>query len=258
MEKRGFTIVEILVVIAIISLLMGILLPALGAAREEGKSVVCLNNLRQMVLAADVYTNDNDGFYPLAGFMDYDNMSQQREWDFFRSFENGQIKECTPGFLWQGKGLIAIQQCPSFKGSSNSEGDPYTGYNYNASYIGGLLIRVGGVQQGNVSSKNSELRNPSGCVIFGDGQFTLGANKYMRSPRVGKLDKDFADSYRYAGAQGYRHLGRTNAGFCDGRAGAVREVFTDTSSRQVLEEQNSQNRIKTGFLSSDNSAYDLE
>ena len=80
----------------------------------------------------------------------------------------------------------------------------------------------------------------------------------MRSARAGKLDKDFADSYRYAGAQGFRHLGRTNAGFCDGRAAAAREVFTDTSSRQVLEEQNSQNRIKTGFLSADNSAYDLE
>jgi prepilin-type N-terminal cleavage/methylation domain-containing protein/prepilin-type processing-associated H-X9-DG protein len=48
---KGFTLVELLVVISIIALLMAILMPALAKAREQGKRIVCLNNLKQLTLA---------------------------------------------------------------------------------------------------------------------------------------------------------------------------------------------------------------
>jgi prepilin-type N-terminal cleavage/methylation domain-containing protein/prepilin-type processing-associated H-X9-DG protein len=57
---RGFTLIELLVVIAIIALLMGILMPALSKAREQGRAAVCLNNLRQIVMAVHLYAEDND------------------------------------------------------------------------------------------------------------------------------------------------------------------------------------------------------
>jgi len=57
----GFTLVELLVVIAIIAILMAILLPALNRAREQGKRIVCLNNLKQLTLAWILYADDNDG-----------------------------------------------------------------------------------------------------------------------------------------------------------------------------------------------------
>ena len=47
----GFTLIELLVVIAVIAILMAILLPAIKAAREQGKCAACLNNLRQLTLA---------------------------------------------------------------------------------------------------------------------------------------------------------------------------------------------------------------
>lgn len=56
----GFTLIELLVVVSIIALLVSILLPALGKAREHAKTVVCASNLSQIGLALELYENDND------------------------------------------------------------------------------------------------------------------------------------------------------------------------------------------------------
>lgn len=62
--KRGFTLVELLVVIGIIALLVGILLPALSRARENASRVVCMSNVRQLATAFNLYTGDNKGWFP--------------------------------------------------------------------------------------------------------------------------------------------------------------------------------------------------
>ncbi|MHB1158485.1 MAG: prepilin-type N-terminal cleavage/methylation domain-containing protein, partial [Phycisphaerales bacterium] len=63
-KKHGFTLVELLVVVSIIALLMAILLPALGKARETARMVVCLSQQRQLGLATRMYIGDNAGWYP--------------------------------------------------------------------------------------------------------------------------------------------------------------------------------------------------
>jgi prepilin-type N-terminal cleavage/methylation domain-containing protein len=56
-SEGGFTLVELLVVIAIIALLMAVLLPALNRAREQGKRIVCMNNIKQLTIAWGMYAD---------------------------------------------------------------------------------------------------------------------------------------------------------------------------------------------------------
>lgn len=63
----GFTLIELVVVVGIIALLIAILVPALGAARECSRNAVCLTNLRQSYAACRSYADDNRGYGPAIG-----------------------------------------------------------------------------------------------------------------------------------------------------------------------------------------------
>lgn len=62
---RGFTLIEVLVVVAIIGLLMAVLLPSLAKARDQARVPVCLSNLKSMSLATQLYLNNNKEQFPV-------------------------------------------------------------------------------------------------------------------------------------------------------------------------------------------------
>jgi prepilin-type N-terminal cleavage/methylation domain-containing protein len=65
--RRAFTLIELLVVVAIIAVLIAILLPALGHAREAGRSTVCLSNLRSLGMICRQYADEFKGRSPALG-----------------------------------------------------------------------------------------------------------------------------------------------------------------------------------------------
>jgi prepilin-type N-terminal cleavage/methylation domain-containing protein/prepilin-type processing-associated H-X9-DG protein len=105
---KGFTLVELLVVIGIIALLISILLPALGSAQESARSISCLSQLRQVGMAASQYVLANKGYLPPSHY--YSIANPQNNISYFDIMDDVLPKQ-SAGKIWT---------CPSaLQGTTN-------------------------------------------------------------------------------------------------------------------------------------------
>ena len=123
-RRRGFTLVELLVVIGIIALLISILLPSLNKARKSAKSVVCLSNLRQIGTTFILYTNDSQGtvIQPVTYDADF-NPTTVFWFQRLSVYMNNQGSRT--GSLGESEVSEALKGCPEWEGiDNNNDGLP--------------------------------------------------------------------------------------------------------------------------------------
>jgi prepilin-type processing-associated H-X9-DG protein len=250
-HSGAFSLLELLVVLATIALLMGVLLPSLSAVKASGRSAVCVSNLRQMAVAARQYALAHQYFPPA---IRYEPGGVQVAWDWVTTMGGELI---SPGPLWAfSDDPRRVQQCPAYHGATNFAGDPHTGYNYNATYLGGEgrwpSMGWDGFHAG---ARYSACRRTSTVAAFGDGGWAGGANKFMRSPLSGRVRSFLSPPEIYAGGQAFRHRHRTNVAYIDGHVSGVGDPCRGAPATESLLHEK-MDYPRNGFLSDDDRAYD--
>ena len=247
----GFTLVELLVVVGIIAVLIGLLLPSLARARDRARAVQCLSNLHQMGVLAFAYAASHQGSLPASS------AGGNVWWDF----DESDPLNIHAGLLWEQRGDVRVQQCPAYQGVALGVPDPYTGYNYNTSYLAGGVGET--TPLGDPHDRPAHLGSiarANTTALFGDAGSPGGTNKFMRAP-VLLFGTGFGDSVstgtRLYGTQAYRHVGQTNVCYADGHAAAVAARFTSAGKLfdGVVTPNPTPAAAGTGFLSADDSAY---
>lgn len=116
-SRDFFTLIELLIVIAIIAILAGMLLPALNSARSKAREVSCKSNLKQLGLAVNMYIEDNQGFLPLRLLT----MTSSEGVTVQQSYAGGLMEYILPGKIKFGNDSYRVIprypktfECPSF------------------------------------------------------------------------------------------------------------------------------------------------
>lgn len=155
--NRAFTLIELLVVIAIVGVLMALIQPALSKAKGAATRTSCLNNQRQLFIAARSYADEHDGWLPARGLGGDDRWPAA-----FRTYLSGNF---------------TVYYCPRTRSDPETQADPYANDYNNTSYIINGFNDVIPYNTANAVSLDT-LPDSAGTILFGEGKNGDG-NFYM-------------------------------------------------------------------------------
>jgi prepilin-type N-terminal cleavage/methylation domain-containing protein len=247
MRRKGFTLVELLVVIGIIAVLIGVLLPALQRARGQAYRVQCMSNLRQLSSAVMLYVNQSGGFFPVAP-MGGSRRSDFAAWyylspsgnqqDYFTNLANspiGRILRLNPN-------NYQILLCPLDQLAQRRTSPAYLySYAFNRMFNGSSAYPWPGSGQG--VRKLTQVKNSSEKVMLyeedddqrddGNGELwtTNWSNTDLLSIRHDEKGKRLPDVANGAGLVNSKKKG--HVGFADGHADFVTREYAHSKSHCV-------------------------
>lgn len=216
-RNSRFTLIELLVVIAIIAILAAMLMPALSAAREKGRTAACQSNLKQLSLALLLYANDNNDY-----FIPAVNSAWTEFWCGQGNFSD--IKPIGGINLYlDSKGDEGVRKCPSsdlIKQASSNNGNGGYGYNPCLGYSA-KLYRI------------TSVKNPTTILTFADAALRHGDN--IPTPYI-VIEPPTYDYMEYNGdmyqaSMHFRHSTKINTAWVDGHVSTEGPMRSSTSDK---------------------------
>ncbi|HUB86927.1 MAG TPA: DUF1559 domain-containing protein [Verrucomicrobiae bacterium] len=221
-KRRAFTLIELLVVIAIIAILAAMLLPTLAKAKEAGRRIACLNNMRQLGIALMVYSGDyHDQFPHREGSANYPpgRWPQQMYNDYGKSTNILRCPDDGPA------DPATIESNPNYPADSTPRSYLINGFNdyyatqYDTTDWGTLQNSI---VNGLASIKDTAIPYPSDTIVLGEKNSSDG-DYYMDIYENGGNDwNQIAEQSRHDGSGPGTGTGGSNYAMADGSARFIR------------------------------------
>lgn len=231
--RNGFTLVELLVAVAVAAMLLAVSVGAVARARDAGARAACKSNLRQLATAAMAYAADHDGrFPPAAADMASGNSLRwhgKKAGGAFRP-EGGTLTEYLGGASGQ------VRRCPGAPPTEDGFESGCGGYGYNLSGVGSCTEHPEAAAGGDPYAEGMPgafFTNAAGIVMFTDTAYVSGSGKKAKL-----IEYSFCEPVSWSGGGEpwptihFRHGGKACVVWCDGHVTEERLAKTGARGAQ--------------------------